>query len=66
MAWAGSTLNAALMAKVLANAQMIMVSAKPIKASWVNNKTNFGKMGAQIVAATLPTVVCLISVIPLA
>jgi hypothetical protein len=43
------------MAKVLANAQMSMVSAKPINASWVNNNTNLGKMGAQIVAATLPT-----------
>jgi hypothetical protein len=52
IAWAGSTLNAALIAKVLANAQMSMVSAKPIKASWVNNNTNLGKMGAQIVAAT--------------
>jgi hypothetical protein len=47
MAVAGSTRNAARMARVLASAQMIMTAMKPLMASPDSSSTYFGKAGAQ-------------------
>ena len=55
MAAAGSTFSAARIASVLAKAQITITATSPRTASPGSSNTYFGKMGAQKVAATLPT-----------